>query len=636
MSLTAEINLSDGNIVQYETDAKILKDWLGGRGYAAYLLYKLVGPEVDPLSSQNYIIFSSGRLNGTSFPASSRYHVTFKSPATGAYGYANAGGHFGAELRKAGYDALVITGKAPRPVMIKISGGKIEILPADHLWGKTTTLTEDGILADGKGGHVACIGPAGENLVRYAAIINDGGRAAARSGPGAVMGSKNLKAIHVIAGQKSLPTSIEFRNIAKQQSQKLINHRNSQGLMKESTIFLMSIKNSIGDMPARNHQSAQVPFIHKLNTESFSSYWVERKGCSSCPIRCSRVSQVPSGKYAAKIEGPEYESADSFGPLVWNSDPEVVIRANELCNQLGLDTISTGVCIAFAMECHQHGLLNDRTYSLEWGDPETILGLIEQIAYRSGLGELLSLGTRQAAEIIGNNANDFAIHVKGVELPRQEPRISKAFGLGHAVSNRGADHLYGLPTIDLAGNWDVARQLFPESILPQLMDIADETYKADVLVYGEHFCAIVDSFGLCKFSSAETYVVLPEDIAAGLTALGFKYTPQELLVAGERIVNLERLYNVRHHLSRKDDYLPKRFSNEPLEIYQYTYSPELDEEIPSEQPILVGEIKDFDAMLDRYYQLRGWSENGIPTLQTLQRLGMTDSRFLESAEISNV
>ncbi|TLN23470.1 hypothetical protein FDZ74_03905, partial [bacterium] len=482
----------------------------------------------------------------------------------------------------------------------------------------------------------ACIGPAGEALVRFAAIINDGGRAAARSGPGAVMGSKNLKAVHVIAPPANPPSQQEFRQVARGQSQKLIGHRNSQGLMNESTIFLMSIKNQIGDLPARNHQSAQVPFIHRLDTAAFSRYWVARKGCAGCPIRCSRLTRVTGGEYAAAIEGPEYESADSFGPLVWNSDPEVVIRANELCNQFGLDTISTGVSIAFAMECHQHGLLADPQFSLEWGDPESILGLIEQIAHRQDTGALLAEGTRQAAQAIGGDASAYAMQVKGVELPRQEPRISKAFGLGHAVGNRGADHLYGLPTIDLAGNWDVAKRLFPASILPQLMDMADETYKADVLVYGEHFCAIADSFGLCKFSTAETYVVEPDDIAAGLSSLGFACSGQELLEAGERIVNLERLYNVRHHFSRADDCLPARFINEPLEVYQYTLSPGAQEATRSASPITVGRIHDFDAMLDRYYQLRGWSPDGIPTAETLQRLGIPVSLPFDPAGIVNV
>src|SRR5512146_2709013 len=235
------------------------------------------------------------------------------------------------------------------------------------------------------------------------------------------------------------------------------------------------------------------------------------------------------------------------------------------------------------------------------------------MAYRQGIGDLLADGTLRAARRLGGEALRYAMQVKGVELPRQEPRISKGFGLGHATGNRGADHLYGLPTIDLAGNWDRARQLFPAEQVDKLMDVADETYKADIVVYGEHFCAIADSLGLCKFSTSETYVVMPDDIAAGLSALGWNITGNELLEAGERIVNLERMFNVRHGLGRKDDRLPERFSKEPLDVYTYTLNQETQQMERSEKPVHTGLVHDLDAMLDRYYALRGWDADGIPT-----------------------
>lgn len=623
MALTAIVDLTTGKISQEETDPRLLKKWLGGRGYAAALLDQRVNIDTDPFSPENCLIFSTGRLNATPWPTASRYHVTFKSPATGAYGYANAGGHMGPELRNAGYDAIVVTGKASEPVILQVTQHAIQIINAGELWGADTYQVEEVLKASG-GGRVAVIGPAGEHQVHFAAIINDNGRAAARSGPGAVMGSKNLKALHVIAGQKPPASPLEFLKVVKKHSKNLISHHNTQGLRDESTLFLMSIKNVIGDLPARNHQTAQVPFITRVNAKSLGNYFQERKGCAVCPIRCSRSSAVLEGPYAARIEGPEYETADALGPLVWNSDPELIIKANEQCNKLGMDTISTGVSIAFAMECHEHGLLNDEELSLEWGDPATILGLIKKIAYREGIGDLLADGVRQAASKIGHGADYFAMQVKGVEMPRQEPRIAKSFGLGHATGNRGADHLYALPTIDLAGNWDVARKLFPESILPVLMDLADETYKADVVVYGEHFCAIADSLGLCKFSTAETYLVMPDDIAEGLTLLGYPYTGKELITAGERIVNLERLFNIRHGFSRKDDRLPLRFSQEPLEVFSYQSADDGSGMIRSEKPVTSGLVHDFEAMLDRYYQLRGWNEDGKPTAETLKRLEIND------------
>lgn len=623
MALTAEIDLTTGRIEISETNPQLLKTWLGGRGLGAYLLYKLVPTHVGAFDPENYMIFTSGIYNGTAWPTSSRYHVTFKSPETDAYGYANAGGHFGPELRRAGFDALVISGRAKEPVFVRVVDREISILPARELWGKTTTLTEE-ILTRELGGRVASIGVAGENRVRLAAIINDGGRAAARSGPGAVMGSKNLKAVHIVASDKRGTSAPGLAQLVKQTSTKLLSDPHSEGLRNNSTLFLMSIKNMSGDLPAMNHQLAQVPFIQTVNDKAFSAYWTKRKGCAACPLRCSRESVVANGEYASHIEGPEYETTDSFGPMVWNANPEVVIAANRLCNEFGLDTIGAGVTIAFAMECHQRGLLDDDEFTLEWGDPKTILGLVEAIARRRGLGDLLAEGVKRAAEKIGRGSEAYAMHVKGVEMPRQEPRIAKAFGLGHGTSNRGADHLYALPTISLAGNWDAARKIFPEEMVPTMMDGADETYKPDEVVYGEHFSAVVDSLGLCKFSTSETYTVMPDELAEGLRILGFETSGAGLLEIGERIVNLERLYNLRHGMSRKDDMLPRRFSEEPVEIYAFTPSDDPENATRSEKPVTVGILKDFDAMLDRYYDLRGWDRDGRPTSKTLERLGLTD------------
>ena len=621
MPHTALIDLTSSKVEIRVTEQARLDKWLGGRGLGASLLFDNVDVSTRPYDPENYLIFTTGPLNGSPWPTSSRYHVTFKSPATGAYGYANSGGHFGPELRYAGYDAIVITGKAPEPVLIQIIDQKITLLSAKEYWGHSTSFVEKS-LREEHGGRVAAIGQAGENLVPMAAIINDGGRAAARSGPGAVMGSKNLKALHVRSDRKKQASPPEFANLSKVYSKSLINDDNSELLREQSTLFLMSIKNSIGDQPTKNHQAGQVPFIRNLDAEAFSRYWTKRLGCAMCPMRCSRESTLKTGGKELQIEGPEYETANAFGPMCWNADPEVIIEANYLCNEYGLDTISTGVTIAFAMECHEKGLLDHPDHSLEWGDSETILGLVEDIASRTGLGVLLSKGVKQAAQELGNGTEKFAMHVKGLELPRQEPRIAKSFGLGHATSNRGADHLYGMPALDLAGNWEVARQLYPEDIVEELMGLSNEKYKADIVFYGEHFCAIVDSLGVCKFSTAETYTVMPADLAAGLQALGYDFTEESLLEIGERIVNLERLFNQSHGFDRKDDILPRRFTEEPLDVYDYETDPDSDEVRRSASPIVTGMIHDWDAMLDRYYELRGWDEQGHPLPETLARLGL--------------
>jgi len=617
---TAYVDLSQGAIRIIPTDPDLLVRFLGGRGLGAALLFQYLADPTTPLAPGNPLIFSVGPLTGTSWPAGARYHVTFHSPLTGAYGYANAGGFFGAALRRAGYDALVLAGRAEQPIYLEVTPEGVTIRPADHLWGLGTHATTKALAT--KGVRLACIGPAGENRVRFAGIIGDGGRAAARCGGGAVMGSKNLKAI-VVRGRVKQDFPPAFLEQAGRAMERVRDHPAVVGLREWGTVHLVDVKNWVGDLPAYNHQQAQVPWADRINAQAIARYTRKNKGCFACPIRCGRVTRVKSGPHAGDLEGPEYESLDALGPMCGIDDPEVIMRANRLCDDLGLDTISTGVVIAFAMECHQRGLLNDLDLSLEWGDVETLLGLIERIGRRQELGDLLAEGVRRAAEKIGGDAHRYALHVKGMELPRQEPRIAKGFGLGHATSNRGADHLYALPTVDLAGNLAAAQRLFPPEIVPALMEPDDETYKPDLVVFSEHYCALCDALGVCKFTTAETYTLYPDDLAAGLSALwGREVSGEELLAAGERIVNLERLYNVRLGLSRADDHLPKRFTSEPLNVYAFERDEETGEVHSSPEPIRVGTLNNFEAMLDRYYRLRGWDENGIPTPETLRRLGL--------------
>ncbi len=625
MPKIAWIDLSNNTIQYTEIDPNITKSFLGGRGIGAKLLFDAVGPEVKPYDPENCIIFTTGPFSGRPWPTASRIHVTFKSPATGAYGYANAGGHVGPELARSGFNVLVITGRAQAPVYLQVSQDLVTILPAQDLWGLGTYATQEALLGsdgeNGKSGRVICIGPAGENLVKTAAIINDYGRAAARGGPGAVMGSKNLKAI-LVKAEKPMPSGTNFAQAAKKASQHLISDPKNQGLMSVGTIVLLRGKNIGGDLPAKNHQLGQVPFIDKIDPSALANYKTKRMGCASCPIRCSRISEVKDGPYTSSVEGPEYETTDALGPMCWNSDPEVIIKANYLCNDYGMDTISIGVTIAFAMECHQRGILNDPDLSLEWGDAATILGLIEKIAHRDGLGDVLAEGVRRAAVTIGKGAEAYAMQVKGLEMPRQEPRFAKGFGLGHATSNRGADHLYAMPAIDLGGNWDVARKIFPADILDGLMDPANETYKPDMVVYGEHYNAVTDSLGICKFSTTEEYSQMPADLLPGLDALGVSLTEEKLLEIGERIVNLERLYNVREGMDRQDDYLPRRFTSEPLPLLANITDPATGKTLLSSY-LRSGKISDFDAMLDRYYKIRGWDANGRPLMTTLDRLGLS-------------
>lgn len=605
MRKTAYIDLSTHAVKVEDTPKGTIMQFLGGRGYGAYLLYRLVPPEVEPHSPNNAVIISSGLFSGTPWPAAARYHLTFRSPLTGIYGYANAGGKLGPYLAACGFDALVIRGKSKTPVYLLIDKLDVRVEPADELWGKTTGETEVHLRAKYSGAAIASIGPAGENGVLFASVINDGGRAAARTGGGAVLGAKNLKAVVVLRNRLESFTE-GFLSEVRSATKKILDYPITADYHRWGTPILIGIKNEVGDLPTKNMQLGQVPFVAKIDAQALERFKERTEGCFGCPIRCARVSRIDEGKYRCRTAGPEYETVDAFGGKCYCSDPRIIIYANFLCNELGMDTLSTGAAIAFAMECHEKGLLDGDGLDLSWGNGETIITLINQIAKREGLGALLAQGTRQAAMEIGGTAALYAMHVKGLEIPSQEPRVAKGFGLGHATSNRGADHLYALPTIDTAHLEHAGCALLPHA-MPELMDTANETYKPDLVKFSEEYCAVADALGVCKFSTVETYPLYPEDLARGISALGWKITADELLRIGERIVNLERMYNVRLGLSAADDRLPRRFTEEPLPVRHG-------------DTVTYCRIEDFDGMLARYYKLRGWDETGIPAPEKLREL----------------
>jgi len=603
----AVVDLTEGTVDISATPDALQEQFLGGRGLAARLLYDAIQHPIEADDPANVLILSSGPLNGTPWPAASRYHLTFHSPLTGAYGYANAGGKMGPYLAHAGYDAVVVRGRAAAPCYLHLDADGIRILSADHLWGRRTSEVEAALLEAHPNAAVACIGPAGERGVGYAAVMNDGGRAAARTGGGAVFGSKRLKAVVVPPHPPTRPPDA-FLKVCRTATRTLLDAPLLADLRRDGTLYLTAIKNLVGDLPARNHQAGQVPSTDTIDAQALAPYKRETKGCLGCPIRCGRVSVVEHGRYRCRTAGPEYETVDAFGPQCGCDDPEFIIYANMLCNELGLDTLSTGASIAFAMECHQRGVLRSDELDLSWGAKQTVVDLIERIARREGLGDLLADGVRSAAHAIGPEAAPLAMEVKGLEIPSQEGRVAKAFGLGHATSNRGADHLYGLPTIDAAYLDAIRSAWFPDA-MPSIMDPDDETYKPDLLVLSENYCAVADSLGVCKFSTVETWALGPEDLASALSALGTDIDTEGLLRCGERIVNLERMYNVRLGLTRADDRLPERFTSEPLPVREGTR-------------VVEHRLHDFPAMLSRYYHLRGWSPNGVPTELKREALGL--------------
>ncbi len=605
------VDVETGACREEAEDAGDRASYLGGRGAAARLLAQRAFWRHEATDARAPFVVASGLLNGTPWPASSRVQIAFRSPLTGIYGYANAGGSLGPRLAAHGIAALELVGRAAGPVVVDVGPDKVEVRDAGGLWGRSVSETTAALRAGRQAAAVACVGIAGERGVPLASVIVDGERAAARCGGGAVLGAKNVKAI-VVHGGRPPRVPDAFRRHARAAAERILATPGVADFSRFGTPVLVAIKNEHGDLPAMNHRRGQVDFAGRIDADALEPYRAASAGCPGCPIRCGRVSEVRAGRHRSRSAGPEYETIAALGSNCLCGDLEAVLHANALCNEFGLDTISVGGTIAFAMECHERGLLSDGDLDLDldWGKGDTIVALVERIARREGVGELLGRGVRHAAREIGPEATRYALHVKGLEVPGQEPRIAKSFGLGHATSNRGADHLYALPTIDVAGLDGAARRLLP-GVYPRVLDMADEATRASLVQFGEDYCAVSDALGVCKFTTTEMYALDPEHLAQALDALGLPMDAKRLLEVGERIVNLERLMNGRLGVDGRADALPARFLEEPLEV---AHGDALDEH----------RIESLPSMLSDYYRLRGWGEDGLPTAAVLERLGLAD------------
>ena len=615
----ARVDLSERSVKISDVPRDLASAWLGGNGFGVKTLWEEVPADVAPLSPENILVLATGPLVGTSWPCSGRMEAVAKSPLTGIYGDSNCGGYFGPEMRFGGVDALIIQGAADTPVTLWVHEGEVCIEDADGLWGLDTVETERELRRRKRDDQVkvACIGPAGENLVPFATIQATPNRSFGRSGLGAVMGSKRLKAIAARGSQRvPLARPEAFRDLARKMHRKIRENEFFPSLAKYGTSGLVPIVNEVGRFPFRNFQGGDFAHAHRIDGEVLrSEFWERDDGCFACPIRCDKVYRVREGEYAGALTSSlEYETLNSFGAAIDNDHLASIIAANERCDRLGLDTISTGRTISFAMELHENGLLDKSAtggLACEWGDHRLALELIEQIARREGLGRLLSLGVRRAAEAIGGDAARYAMEVKGMEIPAQDGRAQQSMGLAHITSSRGADHLKAFPTIDETGYPEEVKRRYGESYLPELSDPHATKYKPFLVKDGEDLGAVVDSVGICK--SGGTHVMAEiywAEIAEGLTyATGIEFDETSLKLVGERITNLMRVYNAIHGITRADDRLPRRFTEEP-----------------SPARGALGEIAHAEEMLDEYFQIRGWDRvRGWPTSETLRRLGLPEA-----------
>ena len=571
------------------------RTYLGGRGLASKYLCEEISPEVDPMSPENKLIMATGPLTGTYGAANGRYMVITKSPLTGTIASSNSGGYFPSELKYAGFDMIIFEGKSAHPVYLQIRDGKAELVGAVHLWGKSTNETEDAILSEFHGdAKIACIGPAGEIGVHFACIVNDKHRAAGRSGVGMVMGSKNLKAVAVRGtGGVKVANPKAYRDAALESYSMLKeNPVTGEGLGALGTPVLVNIMNQSGGLPTRNAQTGTFEGAEAISGETLASSYLKRnKSCMGCIISCGRVTKISDSRYEGDGEGPEYETLWAIGAACGISDLAAITKANYICNEAGMDTITAGSTIGCAMELFEKGLISEDEIgmSLNFGDADNMVKLMEMTAKGEGFGKKIGLGSYRLADSYG--VPELSMSVKKLEFPAYDARMVQGMGLEYATSNRGACHVRGY-------------LISPEILgLPEKLDPAATEGKAGWLKIFQDFTAVVDSAGVCLFTTFG--IGVPQFTKFCNAANGTNMSDEELLEAGDRIYNLERVFNLKAGIDPSQDKLPKRMIEEPLP------------DGPSK-----GEVCKLDQMLPDYYQVRGWGSDGIPTEEKLQSLGL--------------
>ncbi len=644
-----EVNLSTGGVAPREVPEEMLRLYLGGSGLAARLLYDELNPTVDPLAPESPLVVINGLLTGSPVICCNKVCLCARSPLTGIWGESRAGGFFGAELARTGISGVIFRGQAPEPVYLWIHDGQAELRPAKHVWGKDTFETSEMLRAEtDPKAHVGTIGPAGENLVRFASVMFGGrdARAAGRTGMGAVMGAKRLKAIVVRGtGRVEVASPEELRAAMRAENPKA---RDDAGRLREfGTAGGVPAVEAAGDLPIKNWRlGSWTEEAKRIAPQThFARTLKGHYACFGCPIRCGKTIRLPAGGAG---HAPEYETTAGFGPLLLNDDLDTIVAANELCNGYGLDTISTAAAIAFAFEAAERGIDPEgrlcpspsgrgegegvldgsiaasaantpspqpspqgrggegegrgrKGAELRWGDGEAILALIHQIARREGVGRLLGEGVRRAAEALGPEAASFAMHTKGLEYPFHDPRAFISMAPDYATGSRGSCHLesfsyilgYGSPMPDFG--------IERGGVEPH-----DHDGAARIAVLMQNLMAVFDALGMCKFVSRNG--TGPSKLAAWLSlATGWEVSAEELMAAGERLFNLKRAYNLRCGLRGKDDRLPDRFVR-------------LDRKTGG----AAGSLPDMARLLPEYYALRGWDARGCPTPDTLRRLGLDD------------
>ncbi|MDI6752959.1 MAG: aldehyde ferredoxin oxidoreductase family protein [Thermodesulfobacteriota bacterium] len=595
-----KVNLSESKVTTSPLPDDFIRDYLGGRGIGGRILYGENPPRVDPYSPDNRFILFTSPAMGTIAPCCVKYSLVTKSPLSDTILMSLAGGFFGPTLKRTGYDGLVIWGNAPKPVYLQILDQKVEILDAQHLWGKDTIETQEILQSSmGRETKIACIGPGGENLVRFASIFSES-HTLGRGGGGAIMGSKNLKAI-AVQGTQRVPLAEEGafeKYIREVVNLKFKKSEKAKAFGKYGTPGVLAIVNTQGMLPTRNYQQGVFEGATTIDGQAVKEASIRHESCFRCPVACRAYTRVESGEYAgSESEGPEYETLFALGSNLGNANLASIIAANKLCTRYGVDTISTGNVIGFVMECFEKGILSLKDtegMELKFGNHQVLLPLIEKVSFRKGIGGILAEGAKRAAIRLGHGAKNYAMEVKGLEMSGYDPRGAMGMAIEYATAPRGGCHQRGLIVQETFG-------------APPYVDRFNTKGKGALVKSQQDEVAIQDALGFCVFVSRGDPMGIPEFAEMFSLATGIPATVADLLKAGERIFSIERLYNLREGFTGKDDYLPKRFLEQPLT------------DGPSK-----GRVVDLEKLLRDYYQQRGWNEEGEIKPEKLEELGLKD------------
>jgi len=577
-----EVNLSENKWEEKSVPEEIMKTYIGGKGVGARLLFDRVQAKTDPLGPDNLLIFTTGPVTGLNISGGEKLGVIFKSPQTNIFGESYCGGYFAPMLKKTGYDFIVIKGISKKPVYLLVDDDNVSIKDSGDLWGKDTFETEKIVKKDhGKASQVVSIGPAGENLVKYACITHAEGFFLGRAGVGTLMGSKKLKAVVAHGSKKKeIRKQQEIDTFKKDFNEKL----KDRGILLDGTPESLMLTQYMGALPTRNWTEGEFDGAEEINIDRMKEkIIIKRRSCQACIVACKNISEVKDGPYAGThVSGPEYETLFALGSLCGNKNLESIAKANEVCNRLGMDTISTGNVIAFGMDCYSKGLITKQKLDgvdLEFGNHEAMIKMINNIAYRKGIGDIFAEGVKKASEKI-KGSQKLAVHVKGLELPGYDPRATEAMSLSYVTSDRGGCHLRSI------------------GYRPDIVGTIDG--KAEWVKDLEDFYTVCDSMIFCRFVAYPIVGPLFWDNLAELYSMIVeeKITKDDLVKTGERINNLCRWFNIREGITRSDDYLPNKFMIEPLKKGQYDGR--------------VVKKEDFEKMLNEYYKLRKWDKNGTP------------------------